>query len=162
MPEDLKDADLSVGGVISYYGPTDLLAAYHHIGVQHMGSLTPVPIGTKVDPKKAFDYAGRLNYLLGGHPQDAPDMYTLASPISHVQPGCPPTLLIQGEQDFITPVEATCALQEKLVEIGVPAINIIYPWTTHGFDLLSPQINLVAQSALYDVDRFLALLLNKD
>jgi acetyl esterase/lipase len=86
----------------------------------------------------------------------------LASPISHVQPGCPPTLLIQGKKDFVTPVDATCALHTKLVESGVPAINVVFPWTDHGFDLLLPQINPTAQSALYDVDRFLALLLNKE
>jgi acetyl esterase/lipase len=56
----------------------------------------------------------------------------------------------------------TQELYTKLVEAGVPAVNIIFPWTDHAFDLLFPQINPAAQSALYDVDRFLALLLNKD
>ena len=88
-------------------------------------------------------------------------MYQLASPITHVHPGCPPTLLIQGNHDVVCPVDATCALYTKLVEAGVPAINVVFPWTAHGFDLLFPQITPAAQSALYDVDRFLALLLNQ-
>ncbi len=87
-------------------------------------------------------------------------MYQLASPSTHVKPGSPPTLLIQGKQDFITSVDATCALYTKLVESGVPAINVVFPWTDHGFDLALPQVNPAAQSALYDVDRFLALLSN--
>ncbi len=62
-------------------------------------------------------------------------MYTLASPISHVRPGCPPTLLIQGKKDFVTPVGATNELYQKLVDAGVPAINVVYPWTDHGFDI---------------------------
>jgi len=161
-PEDLISVDLSVCGVISYYGPTDLLAMYQHMNLQEMEGQPPVPIGEKVGPKKAFGYAGRLDILLGGWPKDAPHMYQLASPITHVISGCPPTLLIQGKQDFVTPVDATCALYTKLVEVGVPAINVVFPCTDHAFDMLIPQMNPVAQSALYDVDRFLALLLNKN
>jgi acetyl esterase/lipase len=161
-PENLKSADLSVRGVISYYGPADLLAIYQHMDLQQMEGQLPVPIGTKLDPAKRRRYAARFDILLGGWPQDAPYMYQLASPLTHVHPGCPPTLLIQGKQDFVTPIDATCALYTKLVESGVPALNVVFPWTDHGFDLLLPQINPAAQSALYDVDRFLALLINKD
>jgi acetyl esterase/lipase len=160
-PADIEDADLSVCGVISYYGPTDLLAVYQHMDLQKIVGQPPVPIGTKVDPKKAFSYAGRFDILLGGWPQNVPDIYQLVSPINHVHPGSPPTLLIQGKQDFVTPVDATCALYTKLVESGVPAINVVFPWTDHAFDVAFPQINPAAQSALYDVERFLGLLLNK-
>jgi acetyl esterase/lipase len=161
-PDELKGTDLSVCGVISYYGPTDMLAVYQHANLRKLEGQPTVPIGTKVDSIKAFNYAARFDLLLGGWPQDVPDMYTLASPISHVQPGCPPTLLIQGNQDFLTSVDATIALNKKLVESGVPAINVVYPWTDHGFDMLLPQTSPPIQSALYDVDRFLALLLNTD
>jgi acetyl esterase/lipase len=163
-PEDLKSADLSVCGVISCYGPTDLLATCEHEDQQRIfASLPTVPIGKKLDSTKStMRVAGRLDILLGGWPQDAPDIYQLASPITHVHPGCPPTLLIQGNQDFVTPVDATCALYKRLVESGVPAINVVYPWTDHAFDLLLPQVSPPAQSALYDVDRFLALLLRRD
>jgi acetyl esterase/lipase len=160
-PDDLKSADLSVCGVISHYGPTDLLAVYQHTNQHRLVNLPPVPIGTQLDSKMRTRDAGRLDILLGGHPQDAPEMYQLASPITHVHPGCPPTLLIQGNHDVVCPVDATYALHTKLAEAGVPAINVIFPSTAHGFDLLFPQISPPAQSALYDVDRFLALLLNK-
>jgi acetyl esterase/lipase len=159
-PEDVKSADLSVCGVISYYGPADLLALYQHTNQQRYVDLPPVPIGP--GSTKRMRDGGRLDILLGGHPQEAPYMYQLASPITYVHPGCPPTLLIHGNQDVLVPVEATCALHPKLVESGVPAINIVFPWTDHGFDILLPQISPAAQSALYDVDRFLALLVNKD
>jgi acetyl esterase/lipase len=161
-PDDLKSVDLSVRGVISHYGPTDLLAVYQHTNQHRLVGLPPMPIGTQLDSKMKTRNAGRLDILLGGHPQDAPDMYQLASPITHVHPGCPPTLLIQGTHDVVCPTEATCALYTKLVQAGVPAVNVVFPWTAHGFDLLLPQINPAAQSALYDVDRFLAVLLNKN
>jgi acetyl esterase/lipase len=159
-PEDVQNADLSVCGIVSYYGPTDMLAAYQHEDQQVFLDFSPVSIGPDT-PKNRRDY-GRMDVLLGGHLQDVPDMYELASPITHVHPGCPPTLLIQGEQDFITPVDATRAHYTKLVESGVPAINVVYPWTDHGFDMLLTQFSPPVQSALYDVDRFLALLLNRD
>jgi acetyl esterase/lipase len=99
---------------------------------------------------------------LGGHPEDAPQLYEFASPITHVHPGSPPTLLIQGDKDLMIPVEATRAHYKKLVESNVPAINVVIPWANHAFDLLFPQISPPAQSALYDVDRFLALMVNKE
>jgi len=120
------------------------------------------PVSTGPDTTLSMRDYGRMDILLGGYPQDVPDRYILASPPTHVHPGSPPTLLIQGEKDFLIPVDDTCAHYTKLVESGVPAINIVFPMTNHAFDLLLPQISPPAQSALYDVDRFLALLLNKD
>jgi acetyl esterase/lipase len=159
-PADVRGAGLSACGVFSYYGPTDLLACYEHEDQQRYASLPPVPIGDP-DYPPVKDIAGRLDGVLGGHPQDVPHVYELASPVSHVHPGCPPTLLIQGEQDFLVPVDASRDLYRKLVEAGVPAINLVLPWTDHAFDLLLPQVSPPAQSALYDVDRFLALLLTE-
>ena len=162
-PEDIKDADLSVCGILSYYGPTDVLSGYSHWDVkQRSEKMPPVPIGTKLDPQKAFLYGGRTDIFLGGHPEDIPEIYQLASPTTHVHPGCPPTLLIQGDKDLLVPLDTTYAHYTKLIKAGVPAINVVFPGTEHAFDLLLPQINPAAQSALYDVDRFLALLLNKD
>jgi acetyl esterase/lipase len=159
-PEDLKSADLSVCGIVSYYGPSDMMAMYQYTGQHRLVDLPSVSIGPD-STRRRRDF-GRLDIYLGGHPQDAPDMYQLASPVTHVRSGCPPTLLMHGNHDVLVPVEPTCALHAKLVEASVPAINVVFPWTDHGFDLLLPQISPPAQSALYDVDRFLALMLNKD
>jgi acetyl esterase/lipase len=161
-PEDVESADLSVCGIISYYGPKDLLTFYQYMNLQRMVGLPPVPIGKDLGYTKSWRYGGRLDILLGGWPQDALYMYQLASPITHVHPGCPPTLLIQGNQDLVCSMDATCALYTKLVESGVPAINVVFPWTAHAFDVFLPYTSPPAQSALYDVDRFLALLLDKD
>jgi acetyl esterase/lipase len=157
-PEDLNGADLSVCGLISYYGTTDLLAGYERYDLEIK---PPVPIGTIIDPKDAINFTGRLDLLLGGHPQDVPEMYQLASPATHVGVGSPPTLHMQGDKDFLTPMVGIEKLHKNLVESGVPVINVVYPWTDHAFDLLFPQISPPAQSALYDVDRFLGLMVNK-
>jgi acetyl esterase/lipase len=152
-----------VRGVISYYGPTDLVAGYEVYDVRKFSAkLPPVPIGTKIDSKEAFNFSGRLDILLGGHPEEVPDIYRLACPTTYVHTDSPPTLLIQGDKDFLVPIKGTQELYAKLVESGVPAINVVFPRTDHAFDLMLPRISPTAQSALYDVDRFLALLLNKD
>ena len=151
-PEDIGDADLSVHGVVSLYGPSDLVADYEPWLAQAKSPGRP----------EDYRYAGRLDLLLGGSPQDVPERYQLASPTSHVQPGSPPTLLIQGETDLLTAVDSTRALYTKLVASGVPAINVVFPWTDHMFDLILPQTSPPAQSALYDVDRFLALMSNRE
>jgi len=109
-----------------------------------------------------MDFAGRVDILLGGSPDEVPDMYQLACPTTHVHPGAPPTLLIQGDKDFQVPIEGTLDLFAKLVGSNVPAINVVFPWTDHLYDLILPHISPAAQSALYDVDRFLALLLNRE
>jgi acetyl esterase/lipase len=161
-PEDLVDVDLSVCGIVSICGPADLVVEYDHAQVKRRSEKRPpVPIGTELDPNKTFLYSGRLDILLGGHLQDMPDTYQLASPITHVHPGCPPTLLIQGDKDMLVPLDGTLAHYRRLVESGVPAINVVFPGAEHAFDLLLPQVNPAAQSALYDVDRFLALLSKK-
>ena len=49
-----------------------------------------VPVGTK--HPGGMDFAGRVDILLGGSPDEVPDMYQLACPTTHVHPGAPPTL----------------------------------------------------------------------
>jgi acetyl esterase/lipase len=160
-PEELKETDLTVCGMLTYYPPTDLVAGARRYNNERK---PPVPLGTKVDPKMPWLYAGRLDILLGGYPEDVPEMYALASPVNHVHPGCPPTLSLRGERDCLNPMQGNQELYQKLVECGVPAIDVVLPWTEHGFDLLVPKVSPLsppAQSALYDVDRFLALMSNK-
>jgi len=176
-PDELRGRDLSVRAVISEYGPTDLAACYAHtqqhittVGKkrQSIEELQP-RAGSGRWLRKAFkDYdrlgmnrpteTGTFYNLLGGHPDDAPELYARFSPQTYVGPDCPPTLLIQGEDDLITPIEATRVLHRALLACRVPVVNVVFPQTDHGFDLTLPAISPTAQSALYDIDRFLALM----
>jgi acetyl esterase/lipase len=161
-PEDVDDADLSVCGIVSYYGPKDLSTLYQYMNLQRLEGEPPLPMGEDLGYTRSWRYGGRLDALLGGWPPDALSTYQLASPVTHVHPGCPPTLLIQGDHDLVCSMGATRALYAKLVESGVPAINVVFPCTAHAFDVFLPHMSPPAQSALYDVDRFLALLLAGD
>jgi acetyl esterase/lipase len=142
-PPDVQRCDLSVRAVVSDYGPTDLRACYHHLAQTRLLGLPKVEIGLPgaADMKKNMADAGRMDTVLGGHLHEVPEVYELASPVAHVHAGCPPTLLIQGEPDVIQPAAATRELYRRLVERGVPAVNIIYPLTNHMFDALLPQVS---------------------
>jgi acetyl esterase/lipase len=160
-PADVDGCDLSVRAVVSYYGPTDLRAVYYHTQQERVfGGRPKVDIGSleAADEKVKMSNAGRLDTLLGGSLHEVPEMYALASPVTHVGPGSPPTLLIQGIPDVYTPAAATRELHRRLVECGVPAVNIMYPLTNHAFDLLLPQVSLPTHAAVYYVERFLALM----
>jgi acetyl esterase/lipase len=158
-PADVQGSDLSVRAVISIYGPTDLKACYLHINQARLTNLPKVEIGPlAAGVKKDMSNAGRLDTLLGGHLHEVPEIYALASPVTHVHAGCPATLLIQGELDVITSVDATREMYRKLVECGVPAVNVVYPLTNHMFDLVLPQVSPPARAELYCIERFLALM----
>ena len=108
--------------------------------------------------KKDVTQAGRLDTLLGGHLHEVPDIYELASPVSHVSAACPPTLLIQGEPDVFTPAAPTRVLYHRLTAHGVPAVIINFPMTEHAFDLILPKVSPPAHVAMYYLERFLALM----
>ena len=159
-PPELEGRDLSVRAVVSLYGPTDLRACYEYLDQKRFIGLPNVEIGGPgaATMKKNIADAGRLDWLLGGHLHEVPEVYALASPVTHVSVDSPPTLLIQGEPDVIAPIAATRELHDRLVENGVLAVNIVFPMTNHGFDLLFPQVSPPAQAALYCLERFLALM----
>jgi acetyl esterase/lipase len=100
-----------------------------------------------------------MRALIGGKPDEVPTVYDKVSPLYHAGPHCPPTLLIQGEHDYILPNAALHALDRKLRAANVPVVTIELPATEHTFDLFLPQYSPPAQTALYHLDRFLALMM---
>jgi len=111
---------------------------------------------------KDFANAGVFAILLGGHPDECPEQYALYSPVTHVHTHCPATLLIHGEDDTMAPVKTTCFLFELLKKKKVTTVMHILPQTDHAFDLILPKISPSAQTAMYDVERFLALQIKKE
>lgn len=177
-PAELAGQDLTVRAVISEYGPVDLEACYFHTNQdQTTKELSaerpqlPPPPAASGNPKKdqmaawlhrmGFDKppdSSTFVKILGGHPHEIPGAYRKFSPVTYAGAGCPPTLLIQGEDDLISPITAVDAFSQKLASSGVPVVNIVFPQTDHGFDLALPSISPTAQAALYDIERFLALM----
>lgn len=85
----------------------------------------------------------------------------LGSPIAHVRPGCPPTLQVLGDDDFVVDISHGRRLHAALLEAGVPSVLVELPDTVHGFDQyfgVSRRVAPAAQATTYDIERFLALM----
>jgi acetyl esterase/lipase len=99
--------------------------------------------------------------FVGGRADQWPDLYQQISPIVHVSANVPPTLQFVGEHDvYVSESRSVSSLHRKLREVGVPSVFVEFPRTDHAFDLVLPGIAPAAQSAMYDVDRFLALMVS--
>ncbi|HEU4902701.1 MAG TPA: alpha/beta hydrolase [Flavisolibacter sp.] len=176
-PPDVTGKDTRVCAVISLYGTNDLEALYYHTN-QHLTSRSAPGKHRKAVPTKMpgwmvkaigkdfhrlgldkdFATIGALAVLLGGHPDECPEQYARFSPVTHVHPNCPPTLLIHGEHDIMAPVASTRRLYTRLAAENVPTVLHVLPQTDHGFDLALPNLSPSAHNAVYDVERFLALI----
>jgi acetyl esterase/lipase len=178
-------ADMSVRAVISMFGITDLNSFFQEYGLsnrkqpeyssQITDDLLPLihnktwldKLMTRSRVFPAYRHANLpggallLVCLLGGTLKEIPDVYRMASPLVHVGKHCPPTLQIFDEQDFIINVSHGRRLHQALQEVGATSVYIEIPDTVHGFDQyfgVSRRVAPAAQSATYDLERFLALM----
>ena len=172
QPADV-DTDTSVRAVVCYYGLSDLRASCEYFQARYgdvttsetwleglyIASIEPIFHRTRFLPSYG-NYVGPaelLPGLLGGTPNEVPELYRLGSPINHVGPHCPPTLLLQGAHDMGGMVPDVRHLHRALRQAGVPSVYVEFPDTEHGFDLIFPKWSPAAQAATYDAERFLAL-----
>jgi acetyl esterase/lipase len=132
-----------IRAVISFYGPTDLAAAYADL---------PSP-----DP---MDVRSVLERYLGGPPSGVPEQYRAASPVSYVRAGLPPTLLIQGGRDHLVKAVFAHELYGKLTAAGSQAEVLELPWAEHAFDAMP--FGIGGRLALRYIEQFLALNLASD
>ena len=66
-------------------------------------------------------------------PSNCAEKAALASPVTHLDPRDPPTLLIHGELDKVVPVSQSRAFLAALKEKGVPAELLVIPGVDHSF-----------------------------
>ena len=125
-----------VVGVVSFYGPTDLVEGWR----------SPRP-----DP---FDVRAVLETYLGGTPDQVPEPYRAASPLTYVSAKVPPTLLLYGSRDHIVEAQFGRMLNDRLRAAGATSFLLELPWSEHAFDALPN--GLGGQVSLYYVERFLA------
>ena len=177
VPEELHGADTSVMAVVSWYGIPEMASAVE----RWLGQQGANPSQAVWDRKEPGKVANLLNRLMMGRPltaaqsppappvdqlvrnllgvgaeQPGDARFDLASPIHHVHPRCPPTLMFQGTHDAVVPLEAARRLHRALEAAGVPVVYVEYIWTEHAFDLMYPPLaNPAAKAALYDLERFL-------
>ena len=73
-----------------------------------------------------------LQLLLGGQPEEKPDLARLASPVTHVDSGDPPLLLIHGDQDPQMPINQSHELQGAYEQLGLPVHFHVIHGAKHG------------------------------
>jgi len=88
-----------VHAIIDYYGASNLTTILSQ----------STPHGLNV--RKAA-----LEFLLGGQPENVPELARLASPVFHVDRSDPPLLLIHGDQDIQMPINQAHELEGKYRE----------------------------------------------
>ncbi len=164
---DGSDPAGPVRGVVSLYGPVDMRAVFANGKRFYERNHTVVAVLEKVYKRLGIMKPGSnltspdtmmLN-LVGCLPDENPEAYQLVSPLYHVGVHCPPTLLIQGAADWLVPAEHVRELHQALRQAGVQSVYVELPHTDHGFDLFEPRFSPAAHAALYDIERFLALLI---
>lgn len=134
--------DPSIRGVVSLYGPADLVYSYEH-------PASPLVI----------DSRGVLEAYLGGSPNQVGSQYNAASPINFVGEETPPTLLIHGGRDELVSHAQSERLAGALERAGRRSLLLTLPWATHGCDynFNGP----CGQLSTYAIERFVKTVTNK-
>jgi acetyl esterase/lipase len=78
---------------------------------------------------------------IGGSPEQFPERYRMVSPVFHVRPGLPPTLIAAGAHDHLVPFSGHIEIVEKLEAVGLPNVVgapyalLSLPYGEHAYDL---------------------------
>ena len=75
--------------------------------------------GTPTDLRR-FPANPTMQRFLGGSPDELPDLYAFASPITYVSPDDPPMFLYHGTRDWIVDVSQARTMAKALDDAGVP------------------------------------------
>jgi acetyl esterase/lipase len=75
--------------------------------------------GTPTDLRR-FPANLTMRRFLGGSPDELPDLYAFASPITYVSPDDPPMFLYHGTRDWIVDVSQARTMAKALDDAGVP------------------------------------------
>ncbi len=136
-------APIHIRGVISLYGPADLVTSYEH---------PPSP-----DP---LDIRRIEESLIGGPLASFREQYANASTITHLPTlghPAPPSLLVYGGRDNIVEAKYGEQLVSALRGSGTEVSYLEIPWAEHAFDEVFSGPS--SQIALYYIERFLARVL---
>lgn len=132
-----QEGPSSIRGVVNYYGPVDLANGWRQ---------PPRP-----DPA---DVRGLLEAFIGGTPDQKPEHYRHASPITWVSKAAAPTLSIYGSRDHIVEARFGRMLDTAMKSAGATSVLLELPWSEHSFDAVPN--GLGRRIALSYTERFIA------
>ena len=132
-----QEGPSSIRGVVNYYGPVDLASGWRQ---------PPRP-----DPA---DVRGILETFIGGTPDQKPEHYRHASPITWVSSAAAPTLSVYGSRDHIVEARFGRMLDAALRKAGATSVLLELPWSEHSFDAVPGGMG--GHIALRYTERFIA------
>lgn len=101
--------------------------------------IKPAAICAGGPPCDLMNVPGGLAFFLGGSPQQIPDVYTIASPLTHASAGDVPTLFIHGLADSIVPVQCSQSLYQSQRDLGVASEFLAFESQGHLLTFLNPR-----------------------
>jgi acetyl esterase/lipase len=104
------DQSSKVQAVVAYFGPTNLLSH----------NFPPVTRGI-------------IKHFIGGTPDERHDAYRQASPLTYVNAGDAPQLLLQGTADVLVPFDQAFQMAEALTKAKVPGRVELMLGAGHGW-----------------------------
>jgi acetyl esterase/lipase len=107
-----------VSAVVDLYGISDLRT-------RRKTDKDGTPVGEPAATTQLFD----------GTAAEKPDLWRLASPVAHVTPASPPTLILHGTRDTTVDRDQATQLAAKLKEHGVAHRLVMVEGAGHTFDL---------------------------
>ena len=112
-----RDRSSDVQAIVDFFGPTNLTTI--------LDQSTPHGLGVRIPA---------LQLLLGGQPDDKPELARLASPVSHVDATDPPLLLVHGDQDPQVPINQSHELAGRYEELKLPMQFVVVHGAGHSGD----------------------------
>ncbi|HWC77586.1 MAG TPA: alpha/beta hydrolase, partial [Blastocatellia bacterium] len=109
--EDFMKESNRVASVVAYFPPVDLRPLARGVGVARTGGVTDRFPALNFEKEKAPDY----------------------SPIVHVSPDDPPSLMIHGDKDELVPVRNSQIIHDAFQKNNVKSQLIIIEGAGHGF-----------------------------
>lgn len=109
------DQSSSVQAIVSFYGASNLNSI--------LSQSTPHGLNVRIPA---------LQLLLGGQPQEQPELARLASPVAHVDAQDPPLWLIHGNADPQMPPEQSDELKKAYLDQSLKVSLDVVPGGKHG------------------------------
>ncbi len=95
-----------------------------------VGLATPGDLGALHDGRASRN---PLRSLIGVPYDEAPDLWTQASPVTHIGSASPPTLLIHSDADNVVPFAQSIQLAQSLQAARVPVELVVIQSAPHAF-----------------------------
>ncbi len=100
-----------------------------------------------------YDRQSAVVQFIGGLPSEMPEVYELASPVTHVSPDDPPILLVHGDMDPLVSLRQSQIMYQAYLDLGLETELIVVNGAGHGLkqmtdNLISPSQEVVDQIVL--------------